>query len=123
MGGKSRVGGANGELDSKTDPRGKASESGQEEDPTGVRFCPYQVVSIKKEARQTSRAGATWYTYVVGNGTSTITGHRPGPRDEVGEHVDCFVAELNARGVRGGKSVWPLSRRQPAKKSAETDDE
>ena len=119
---KSRVGGANGELDSKSDPHGKASESSQEQDRTTARFCPYRVVSIKKEARRASRAGTDWYTYVVGNGTSTITGHRPGPREEVGEHVDRFVAELNARGVRGGKSVWLLSRRQSAKKSTETDD-
>ena len=120
--GKSTVGGANSDLGSKIDPHGKASESGQGQDRITVRFCPYQVVSIKKGVRQASCPGATWYTYVVGNGSSTITGHRPGPREEVREHVDRFVAELNARGVRGGKSVWPLSRGQPAKKSAKTDD-
>jgi hypothetical protein len=120
--GKRTVGGANGEPGSKIDPHGKASEIGQEQDRTTVRFCQYQVVSIKKEVRQASCPGATWYTYVVGNGSSTITGHRPGTREEVREHVNSFVAELNARGVRGGKSVWPLSRGQPSKESTKTDD-
>ncbi len=75
-------------------------------------LCRYRLVSIEQGSLETSRTEGIWYMYVVSNGTSTITGHRPGPRDQVVEHAEWFVAELNARSGRDCKSIssWRRGR-------------
>jgi hypothetical protein len=60
---------------------------------------------------------------VVDNGKSTIVGHRPGSREQVEEHAEQFVTELNARSGRGGKSVfWSSWHRKSAQKTTDAGD-
>lgn len=112
------VSGANVRVGGEPDSEGKAADSGHHQRHRAGQFCPYRVVSVKKE-----RGDDSWYEYVVGNGESTITGHRLGPQEEVEEHADRFVAGINARGTRGRKSVPSSWRGRPKPKSTGIDDD
>ena len=112
---EAKVIGANVEAVAKKDSQGEAADSGQEQDRSAAQFSPYRVVSIKKEDWEAGRADDTWYKYVVDNGQSTITGHRPGSRKQVEEHAEQFVVNLNVRS-RSFNSVYSLRRGRPAKK-------
>jgi hypothetical protein len=118
---ETRVSRANVKVGANSESQGKAANSSEKQDRGAVQLCSYRVVSILKEDCEAWHADDTWYKYVVGNGKSTITGHRPGTREQVEEHAEWFVAELNARRGRGGSSVWsPRRRGRPAQKSTET---
>lgn len=109
-------------LDTESISHGKAAESDEKHKQSALQRRSYRVVSIEQEDCEASRTDGTWYMYVVSNGKSTITGHRPGPREQVVEHAEWFVAELNARSGRDCKSVLSWRRgRPPARKPAETD--
>jgi hypothetical protein len=118
---KTKANPVNVKLASESGSPGKTTGSDQEQDRSTTHFHPYRLVSINKEQREASPAKATWYRYVVGNGKSTITGHRPGPRDQVEEHAERFTAELNERGARGYNSIWSPRRGRPAQKPKQTD--
>ena len=117
---ETKVSGANVKVGAKSD-QGKTTDSSQELYQRAAQFCPYRVVSIQKEDWEASRADDNWYKYVVDNGKSTIIGHRRGPPEQVKEHAERFVAELNARGGRVRDPIWPSRRGRPAQTSTETD--
>jgi hypothetical protein len=53
----------------------------------------------------------TWYSYVVSNEKSRITGCRRGSRDQVRKYAESFAEVLNDR-ARRGYSVWAPTRRK-----------
>lgn len=114
--------GANSKVDAKSGFQGNANGSGQGQDRSTASFCPYRVVSIQEEDWEAPRSDDVWYKYVIDNGNSTITGRRPGPREQVEEHAERFVAGLNARGSASGNSVWPSRRGRPPKHSTQAGD-
>ena len=120
---ETRASGGKVKFDAKSISQGKAAESGEMRNQSVVQPRPYRVLSIEQEDWEASRNDGTWYMYVVSNGKSTITGHRPGPRKQVVEHAEWFVAELNTRSGRDCKSVLSWRRGRPARKPATTDDQ
>ena len=100
---------ANTKVDAKSISQEVGAESRENNDQDANQLCR-------------SRTDGTWYMYVVSNGSSTITGHRPGSREQVVQHAEWFVAELNARSGRDCKSILSWRRGRPTKKSAVTDD-
>jgi len=119
---ETRASQANVKDGANSESQGKAANSDVKQDRGAVQLCSYRVVSILEEDCEASHADDSWYKYVVGNGKSTITGHRPGTREQVKEHAEWFVAELNARRGRGSGSIWSPRRGRPAQKSTETGD-
>ena len=119
---KIRLSRANVKVGAQSDSQVKAADSGEKHDRSAVQLSAYRVVSVMKEGCEVSCADDTWYKYVVGNGKSIITGHRKGTREQVEEHAEWFVAELNARRGRGYKAVLSPRRGRPTQKSTETGD-
>ncbi len=61
----------------------------------------YRVISIEKSKPPEGIAEGEWYHYVIGQGSSQITGKRPGTLKSVTDHVEEFVGNLNQRAALG----------------------
>ncbi|TNF90498.1 MAG: hypothetical protein EP300_02900 [Gammaproteobacteria bacterium] len=61
----------------------------------------FQVTRIEKTAAPTGETGQQWYEYVIGEGTSAITGKRAGSRKSVKQYAEEFAENLNRRATLG----------------------
>ena len=74
---------------------------------------PYRITSIEETEVPNGGSDAShWYSYVVENGISTISGIRRGTRQEVAEYATGFVEELNVRRVSPFTPLRPASRKK-----------
>ena len=70
----------------------------------------FNVISIEKSDPPEGMAEGEWYNYVIGQGSSQITGKRPGTLKSVTDYVEEFVGNLNQRTVLG---YSPNAARKP----------
>jgi len=73
--------------------------TGQTADDSYVR--KFHVISIEKSEPPKGMTKGDWYHYVIGGGSSQITGKRSGTLKSVTDHVEEFVGNLNQRTARG----------------------
>ena len=74
---------------------------------------PYRITSIEEtEVPNGGSDSVNWFSYIVENGISTISGVRRGTRQEVAEYASGFVEELNVRRVSPFTPLRPASRRK-----------
>lgn len=78
----------------------------------------FTVTSIEKTDPPPGAQGGEWYEYVVGTGTSAITGRRSGSRKEVAKYVEEYAGNLNQRSALGFSAYAPRKPGRPAKASA-----
>ncbi len=70
----------------------------------------FHVISIEKSDPPEGMGEGEWYHYVIGGGSSQITGKRPGTLKSVTDHVEEFVGNLNQRPALG---YSPNAARKP----------
>lgn len=72
----------------------------------------FRVMAVEKAVVPEGGSGNTWYSYVIENGSSSITGCRCGSREQVVEHARQYAEELNARTAGRGVSTWSPRRKK-----------
>ncbi len=78
------------------------------EDDTNIR--KYRVVTVEKTNPPEGLPGDNWHRYVIGQGASRIEGRKPGTLEDVIQHAETAVEELNSRSGKGGMTYAPRKR-------------
>lgn len=63
--------------------------------------CKFPVTSIEKTEPPKGVTEGDWYAYVIGEGSSVITGKRAGNLKAVTEYVEEYADNLNRRAALG----------------------
>jgi len=79
-----------------------------QENDTSIR--KYRVVTVEKTTPPEGLPGDNWCRYVIGQGTSKIEGKKPGTLEDVMQHAETAVEELNSRSGKGGMTYAPRKR-------------
>lgn len=97
--------------DSDTQPNDpKAGEA--KATPAASRPRSFSLEEIEETHVPEGGGDQSWFRYVIGNGSSTITGQRAGTRDEVAEYAQRYAEQLNLRSS-GRSSTWaPRAKKQ-----------
>jgi hypothetical protein len=78
---------------------------------------PFKVVSVEKTDAPQGGSDDTWYSYVLDNGRSKITGKYCGSLKSVTAYANQYAAGINAR-AGSGHSAWAPRAKKPAAPSA-----
>lgn len=77
---------------------------------------PFHLVRVERAATPEGGNGEIWYSYVLENGHSVITGQRCGNRKEVTAYAVHYVDQLNTRAANGG-AAWAPRATKPRRRS------
>ncbi len=70
----------------------------------------YRVVTVEKMAAPEGMPGDNWHRYVIGQGSSSIEGKKPGTLKAVTLHAETVAEDLNSRTGKGGSTYAPRKR-------------
>lgn len=79
------------------------------QDPEDTIVSKFTLESVEETSPPAGADAGKWYSYIIGRGTSVITGKRSGSLRTVTEHAEKVVEDLNSRSNRHG-SIY-VSRR------------
>lgn len=80
-----------------------------QEDETDINH--YHILTIEKTTPPEGAPGTNWHRYVIGKGNSRIEGKKSGTLNEVTQHAETFVDDLNSRKARYG-SLYVYGRQR-----------
>jgi len=78
-------------------------------DPEDTTATKFKLESVEETSPPSGAEQGRWFSYIIGRGTSMITGKKPGTLRTVTEHAENVVEDLNSRANRHG-SIY-VSRR------------
>ena len=67
----------------------------------------YKVESVKKTNTPEGLIGDNWYQYIIGYGSSTINGTKPGTLKDVTQHAESVALDLNTRSKSPSSTYAP----------------
>jgi hypothetical protein len=79
------------------------------ENPENSTVVKFKLESVEETSPPTGAEKGKWFSYIIGRGSSMITGKKPGTLKTVTEHAENIVDDLNSRSNRHG-SIY-VSRR------------
>lgn len=78
---------------------------------TSTNKLKYRVVIVEKSPPPEGMPGDNWHRYVIGQGSSSIEGRKPGSLKAVTLHAETVAEDLNSRTGKGGGSAYAPRKR------------
>lgn len=76
----------------------------------------YHVISVDKTIAPNGMPGDNWYSYIIGDGNSRISGTKPGTLQNVTEHAEAVAEDINSRSGNYKSQYAPIRNQKKNKR-------